>query len=143
MLDRPKPPRRRRSRPPAAEVTPETPIWCPWCQAEHPASVFNKETRKFSGLSGICRQAQAEKRKTPREREKTQARNNGAGPTPPIASAVLRLPVNVGRSLRAPHCAIADAWLKKSVGIGVANFHVIAIGRSPVWETYVAGPRNR
>jgi hypothetical protein len=74
LLDRSGTPKRRK-RPPAAEVTPETPIWCPWCEEEHPASAFNKETRRFSGLSVICRQAQAEKRKLPQEREKNQARN--------------------------------------------------------------------
>ena len=42
LLDQPGKPKRRK-RPPAAEVTPETPIWCPWCEEEHPASAFNKE----------------------------------------------------------------------------------------------------
>ena len=27
----------RRRRPPAPDITPETPIWCPACQVEHPA----------------------------------------------------------------------------------------------------------
>lgn len=41
------------------------------------------------------------------------------------------------------YCATAEAWLKKSVGMGLSNRQVIAIGRSPVWLTYEAGPRNR
>jgi hypothetical protein len=41
------------------------------------------------------------------------------------------------------HCGTAEAWLKKSIGIGVSSRHVIAIGRSPVWLTYVADPTNR
>jgi hypothetical protein len=73
MLDQPA--RRRRVRPAAADITPDTPIWCPWCKAEQPASAFNKETRRHSGLSGICRDAQAEKRQLPEERERTQRRN--------------------------------------------------------------------
>lgn len=62
-------------RPPASAITPETPIWCPACHREHPASDFNKETRKFSGLSGICRAAQAAKRQTPEGRAATGRRN--------------------------------------------------------------------
>lgn len=37
--------------------------------------------------------------------------------------------------------ATVAAW-KKSAGIGDCNFHLIAMGRSPVWLTYVTGPRN-
>lgn len=62
-------------RPPAAQVTTETPIWCPACEVEHPASAFNRETRKFSGLSGICRDAQAAKRQTPKGKAETAKRN--------------------------------------------------------------------
>lgn len=65
----------RRRRPPAAEVTPETPIWCPSCQREHPASAFNRESRRYSGLSGICREAQARQRQTPQGRAKTLRTN--------------------------------------------------------------------
>lgn len=71
MLDQPK----RRRRPPADSITPTTPIWCPWCSAEHPASAFNKETRRFSGLAGICRDAMAAKRKLPQEQEKIRRHN--------------------------------------------------------------------
>lgn len=62
-------------RPPAAEIEPDTLIWCPWCEVDHPASAFNKESRRFSGLSGICREAQAQKRQLPQEQVKNQARN--------------------------------------------------------------------
>lgn len=69
------PKKRRHRRPPAADITPDTPIWCPWHEEEHPASAFNKEARRFSGLAGICREAMKEKRQLPREREKTRQRN--------------------------------------------------------------------
>lgn len=68
-------PQRRRKRPPAAEIEPDTPIWCPWCASDHPARDFNRESRRFSGLAGICRRAQAEKRQLPAVREKTRVRN--------------------------------------------------------------------
>jgi hypothetical protein len=71
MLDQPK----RHRRPPATDITPTTPIWCPWCATEHPSSAFNKESRRFSGLAGICREAMAEKRKLPEEQEKTWRHN--------------------------------------------------------------------
>ena len=67
--------RRRHRRPPASEITPDTPIWCPACQMFHPASAFNMESRKFSGLAGICRDAQAAKRRTPEGRAATVRRN--------------------------------------------------------------------
>lgn len=67
--------RKRHRRPPASEITPQTPIWCPACQAEHPASDFNKESRKFSGLHGICREAQRRARQTVEGRRKTSERN--------------------------------------------------------------------
>lgn len=67
--------RQRHRRPPADAITPETPIWCPACQVEHPAADFNRETRRFSGLSGICRVAQAAARQTPEGRAATRERN--------------------------------------------------------------------
>jgi hypothetical protein len=85
MLDQPK----RRRRPPAEDVQPNTPIWCPWCAAEHPASAFNKETRRFSGLAGICRVAMAEKRATPSEKAKTAARNQRRWADPEYRAASL------------------------------------------------------
>lgn len=65
----------RRRRPPASAITPDTPIWCPACQEEHPASGFNRESRKYSGLHGICRDAQREARQTPEGKEATARRN--------------------------------------------------------------------
>lgn len=65
----------RKRRPPAGEVGPETPIWCPACRSEHPASAFNKESRRFSGLSGICREAQARQRQTSQGQAKTRRTN--------------------------------------------------------------------
>lgn len=69
------PPRRDHRRPLADAITPDTPIWCPACQEEHPASDFNKESRQYSGLAGICRTAQAAARRTPEGRSATSARN--------------------------------------------------------------------
>jgi len=74
VLDQPRR-RPRHRRPPASEITPETPIWCPACEAYHPAAAFNKESRRFSGLFGICREAQARKRQLPEEQAKTKVRN--------------------------------------------------------------------
>lgn len=67
--------KKRHRRPPAAEITPTTPIWCPACQQEHPASDFNKESRKYSGLHGVCRESQARARRTPEGKRKTSDRN--------------------------------------------------------------------
>lgn len=67
--------RKRRRRPPAAAVTPDTLIWCPACEQEHPAKAFNTESRKYSGLHGICREAQARARQTPEGKAKTAERN--------------------------------------------------------------------
>lgn len=67
--------RKRRRRPPAAQITPDTPIWCPACQEEHLARAFNKESRKFGGLHGVCRDAQARARQTPEGKAKTTERN--------------------------------------------------------------------
>lgn len=69
------PPRKRHRRPKEDEIQPDTPIWCPACQVEHPAADFNRESRRFSGLSGICRAAQAAARQTPEARAATKERN--------------------------------------------------------------------
>ena len=71
MSDRQK----RRRRPPAEAILSDTPIWCPACLEEHPASAFNKESRRFSGLHSVCRAAQALARQTPEGRKATQERN--------------------------------------------------------------------
>lgn len=76
-------PRQRHARPPAAEIQPDTSIWCPACERTHPATAFNRESRRFSGLATICREAQAAKRQTPEGRAKTQSwnRRRWANPT--------------------------------------------------------------
>lgn len=68
-------PRKRHQRPPAVDITPETPIWCPACQEIHPASAFSIESRRFSGLHGICREAQAQARRTAVGKAATARRN--------------------------------------------------------------------
>lgn len=82
-------PRTRRRRPSAAEITPTTPIWCPACQCEHPASAFNRESRRFSGLATICREAQAAARQTPAGRAKTKRRNRRRWANPEYRQATL------------------------------------------------------
>lgn len=68
-------PRKRRRRPPADEVSPQTSIWCPACQEEHPASDFNRESRRYSGLAVICRTAQAAARQQPEAKAAAQQLN--------------------------------------------------------------------
>ena len=65
----------RHKRPPESVITPETPIWCPACQEEHPASRFNRESRKYSGLSGTCREGQRLARQTAEGKAATARRN--------------------------------------------------------------------
>lgn len=65
----------RHRRPHASAIEPDTPIWCPACRAEHPSSAFNRESRKFSGLTGICREAQRLARQTPEGRVAAARRN--------------------------------------------------------------------
>lgn len=69
----PKPVRHRR--PEASDIKPDTPIWCPACQEVHMASAFNRESRKHSGLHGICREAQHLARQTPEGKAATAQRN--------------------------------------------------------------------
>ncbi len=47
---------------------------------EHPASDFNKESRRYSGLAGICRRAQAAARRTPEEGSYGGKRTSAGGP---------------------------------------------------------------
>ena len=65
----------RHLRPPASAITPDTPIWCPACKDAHRASAFNREGRKYSGLSGICREAQRRARGTVEGKAATARRN--------------------------------------------------------------------
>lgn len=76
------PPRKRHRRPPADEIRPDTPIWCPACEEYQPASDFNKESRRISGLSNRCRRAQAAYRQTPEGRAQTQSRNKKRSANP-------------------------------------------------------------
>ena len=111
-------PRRRHARPPATEITPDTPIWCPACARTHPAAAFNRESRRFSGLATVCREAQAAKRKTPEGRAKTKTRNRRrwANPTyreSTLAAAKARRKVKGKEDLRKARArlqAIDDEW---------------------------------
>lgn len=71
----PEPKRKRHRRPRADEIKPDTMIWCPACGDYQPASDFNRETRRYSGLATVCREAQARARKTPEAQRKNRARN--------------------------------------------------------------------
>jgi hypothetical protein len=74
-MSTPEPPTpKRHRRPSAAEITPETPIWCPSCQRYQPASDFNRESGRSSGLSTRCREAQAAHRSRPDVRQAERAR---------------------------------------------------------------------
>ena len=126
--------RKRRRRPPAADITPDTSIWCPWCEAEHPASAFNKETRRYSGLSGICRDAQAEKRQSPQERERNQLRNQKRWQNPEyralVREAGKRRYERVGtadlRKARARLRRIVDDWKRRGCAdCGYADIRAI------------------
>ena len=99
--------RKRHRRPPAAEVRPDTPIWCPACEKEHPASAFNKESRKYSGLHGVCREAQARARRTPEGKAKTAERNQRRWADPEYR----RKSLEIGRRRRQ---RLGTADLKKS-----------------------------
>lgn len=110
--------KQRHPRPPATEITPETPIWCPACSCTHPAAAFNRESRRLSGLATICRQAQAAKRKTPEERAKTKTRNQRRWANPvyretTLAAARARRKVKGKEDLRKARArlrAIVDEW---------------------------------
>ena len=111
-------PRIRRRRPPAAEIAPATPIWCPACGCEHPASAFNRESRRFSGLATVCREAQAAARRTPEGRAKTKRRNQRRWENPEyrestLAAAKARRQVKGKADLRRARArlqAIVDVW---------------------------------
>ena len=110
--------KQRRSRPAAADITPETLIWCPACRRIHPAKAFNKESRRYSGLATICREAQAAKRKTPEGRAKTKDRNRRRWANPSyreatLAAAKARRKVKGQADLRRARArlqAIVDEW---------------------------------
>lgn len=81
---------RRYMRPASADITPDTPIWCPWHTEFHAASAFNRERRRFSGLAGICRLAMAEQRQTPAGRNKARRRNQARWSDPEYRERALR-----------------------------------------------------
>lgn len=67
MSDRPR--SRAPRRPPAAEISPATPIWCPACQEVHPAAEFPKNSSKPSGLQGECKRAVRARARTAEARD--------------------------------------------------------------------------
>ena len=110
---------RRHRRPPASEITPDTPIWCPACQEEHRASAFNRESRKYSGLFGICREAQRQARKTLEGKAATALRNQRRWALPEYRASSLEYQRERRRKLGATHDltrsrarlqAIVTAW---------------------------------
>lgn len=126
--------KKRHRRPPANEVRPETPIWCPACQRDHPAAAFNRETRRFSGLSNICREAQAAARKTPEGRAATKQRNQRRWRNPEyrrktLAAAKARQKVKGQADLkraRARLQAIVDEWKQQGcIDCGYSDIRAI------------------
>lgn len=112
-------PKQRRRRPPADEITPDTPIWCPACQCEHPASAFTKETRRYSGLATVCRAARATARQTEAGRAATKERNQARWADPQYRDKSREWQRLRRRRLGATHDlrrarlrlqAIVDAW---------------------------------
>lgn len=76
-------------------------------EKEHPASAFNKESRKYSGLHGVCREAQARARRTPEDKAKTAERNQRRWADPESR----RKSLEIGRRRRQ---RLGTADLKKS-----------------------------
>lgn len=117
--------KQRHRRPPAAEITPDMPIWCPACLRTHPAAAFNRESHRFSGLATICREAQAAQRKTPEGRARTEARNRRRWTNPTyreesLAAARARRKVKGKEDLRRARArlqAIVDEWKGPRRGI--------------------------
>ena len=127
-------PHERRRRPAEADITPSTPIWCPWCEADHPASAFNRETRRYSGLSGICRDAQAEKRQLPKEKERNALKNKKRWQDPEyrahVREASKRWYARVGtedlRKARARLRRLVDDWKRRGCAdCGYADIRAI------------------
>lgn len=113
---------RRHRRPPASDITPDTPIWCPACQEVHRASAFNRESRKYSGLFGICREAQRRARKTVGGKAATARRNQRRWALPEYRAAALEHQRERRRTLgatydltrsRARLQAVVMAWKKQ------------------------------
>lgn len=133
-------PRRRRRRPPADEVRSDTPTWCPACQVDHPAADFNKESRRYSGLSGICRRAQAAQRRTTAGREKTRRQNKKRWANPEyrsrgLAAARERRKVKGAEDLRRARVrlqAVVDEWKTKGcVDCGYGDIRAIEPDHRP------------
>lgn len=111
-------PRKRHRRPPAVEVRPGTPIWCPSCEAYRVAADFGIERRRYSGLKTRCRKCEAAARQTPEGREKTRRHNKARYAKPEyrekIAAAAKERRKTKGaedlRRSRARLQAIVDAW---------------------------------
>lgn len=111
-------PRKRRRRPPAGEIAPDTPIWCPGCEALRPASDFGIERRRSSGLKTRCRACEAAARRTPEGREKTRRYNQARYSNPiyrekTLAAAKVRRKTKGKDDLRKARSrlqAIVDSW---------------------------------
>lgn len=125
---------KRHMRPPAAEVTPETLIWCPPCREEHPASHFNRDASKFSGLAQVCREEQRRRRQNPAEQEKSKERNRRRWQNPHYrtkslaASAQRRKVVGTAdlKRARIRLSAIVNEWKRQGcVDCGYADIRAI------------------
>lgn len=99
-------------RPPASPVTPETPILCPPCEKEHPASHYNRDTRRFSGLAQVCREEQRRRRQDPTEKKMTRERDKHRWEDPKYRARSLAVVPSYGK-LR--QCDLKRAKLRLSV----------------------------
>lgn len=125
----------RHPRPAAADVTPETQIWCPACGVEHPATAFNRESRRYSGLATICREAQALRRQTEEGRAAAARRNKRRWESPQYRAKSLlwqkerRRRMGATSDLRRARRrlqAIVDEWKRQGcVDCGYADLRAI------------------
>ena len=82
------------------------------------------------------------RRLTPAIRQRLDAAANSCLENGRLVSPAGLLLVCVARGATPLPYATTDATLNVSTGIPCRNRHVMAIGRSPSCDTYVAGPRH-
>ncbi|WP_416875288.1 hypothetical protein [Kitasatospora sp. SC0581] len=93
-------------RPPAAEITPETPIWCPACRDHHPAADFPRNASRPSGLQSECKQAVRARAARPEAREAANRARRKKWERPEVRAAALerqrarRAKLGAGHDLR-------------------------------------------
>lgn len=81
--------RRGQRRPPAAEITSMTPIWCPACQEAHPAAEFPKNASRPSGLQSECKRAARARARTTEAKAAANAARREKWKRPEVKAAAL------------------------------------------------------